>query len=131
MADGTADVVIVVARNPDTDGLDLDRIGTVETHPIPDARRMVETGEARWVDDPRNIDDGYVKASRPDDETQDTDVDAPEPRADDRADDAEQPAKPATTTPRNGRRTTTPPADPEPEQQPADAEPAPDTDDTK
>lgn len=62
MPDATADVVIVFAHNPQTDGPDLDRIGTVETYPRAQARRMVNTGEARWLDDPRNVDDGYVTA---------------------------------------------------------------------
>lgn len=53
----TADVVIVVACKDDAP--DLDRIGHRETYPYPQARSMVETGEARWVDDPRNADDRW------------------------------------------------------------------------
>lgn len=44
------DVVIVYAHDPDTDGPDTARIGTVEQYPKPTARSMVNSGEARWPD---------------------------------------------------------------------------------
>ncbi len=59
MSDETRQVVIVLAYTPDGQ-VDHDRLGTVETYPRGQARRMVETGEARWPDDPRNVDDGYM-----------------------------------------------------------------------
>lgn len=61
MPDESRQVVIVLAYTPDGQ-VDHDRLGAVETYPRGQARRMVNTGEARWVDDPRNIDDGYVMA---------------------------------------------------------------------
>ncbi len=42
------DVEIVYAHDPDTDGPDLNRIGTVEQYPKSVARGMVNSGEARW-----------------------------------------------------------------------------------
>jgi hypothetical protein len=48
--EGYVDVVIVYAHDPDTDGPDLDRIGTVESYPKPVARSMVNNGAARWPD---------------------------------------------------------------------------------
>ncbi len=59
MLDETRQVVIVLAYTPDGQ-VDHDRLGTTETYPRGQARRMVDTGEARWPDDPRNIDDGYT-----------------------------------------------------------------------
>ncbi len=59
MPDETRQVVIVLAYTPDGQ-VDHDRLGTVETYPRGQARRMVDTGEARWPDDPRNVDDGYT-----------------------------------------------------------------------
>ncbi len=59
MPDETRQVVIVLAYTPDGQ-VDHDRLGTTETYPRGQARRMVDTGEARWLDDPRNIDDGYT-----------------------------------------------------------------------
>ncbi len=44
------DVVIVYAHDPDTDGPDPARIGTVEQYPKATARSMVNNGEARWPD---------------------------------------------------------------------------------
>jgi hypothetical protein len=48
------DVEIVYAHNPDTDGPDLDRIGTVVTLNRADARSLVNSGEARYTDIPRD-----------------------------------------------------------------------------
>ncbi len=45
------DVVIVYAHDPDTDGPDEKRIGTVEQYPKREARSMVNAGEARWPQD--------------------------------------------------------------------------------
>jgi hypothetical protein len=42
------DVEIVYAHDPDTDGPDTKRIGTVESYPKSVARSMVNSGEARW-----------------------------------------------------------------------------------
>lgn len=42
------DVEIVYAHDPDTDGPDLNRIGTIEQYPKSVARGMVNSGEARW-----------------------------------------------------------------------------------
>ncbi len=42
------DVEIVYAHDPDTDGPDLNRIGTIESYPKSVARGMVNNGEARW-----------------------------------------------------------------------------------
>jgi hypothetical protein len=42
------DVEIVYAHDPDTDGPDVARIGTIEQYPKNVARGMVNTGEARW-----------------------------------------------------------------------------------
>ncbi len=50
-------VVIVLAYQGEEQ--DHTRIGRLEHHPKSDARRMVANGEARWLDDPRNIDDGW------------------------------------------------------------------------
>ncbi len=44
------DVVIVYAHDPETDGPDTARIGTVEQYPKATARTMVNSGEARWPD---------------------------------------------------------------------------------
>lgn len=65
MAPETADVVIVVAHKDDKP--DHTRIGHRETWPYPTARTMVETGEARWLDDPRNADDQWPIDDRPKD----------------------------------------------------------------
>lgn len=42
------DVEIVYAHDPDTDGPDLNRIGSIEQYPKSVARSMVNSGEARW-----------------------------------------------------------------------------------
>lgn len=42
------DVEIVYAHDPDTDGPDTTRIGTIESYPKSVARGMVNSGEARW-----------------------------------------------------------------------------------
>lgn len=50
----TRDVEIVYAWDPDTDGPDLKRIGQVVTLPKADARTLVNSGEARYADIPRD-----------------------------------------------------------------------------
>lgn len=42
------DVEIVYAHDPDIDGPDTNRIGTIESYPKSVARGMVNSGEARW-----------------------------------------------------------------------------------
>jgi hypothetical protein len=54
-----AGVPVVIALAYKGEEQDHTRIGRVEYHPKSDARRMVTSGEARWVDDPRNTDDGW------------------------------------------------------------------------
>ncbi len=52
-------VPVVIALAWQGDEQDHDRIGRLEYHPRGVARRMVESGEARWPDDPRNADDRW------------------------------------------------------------------------
>lgn len=51
-------VVIALTYTPDGEQ-DHARIGRLEHHPRSTARRMVDSGQARWVDDPRNVDDRW------------------------------------------------------------------------
>lgn len=68
-----AGVPVVIALAFKDDQQDTDRIGRVEYHPRHIARRMVDSGEARWLDDPRNADDRWPIQ---DDDEQDTDLPA-------------------------------------------------------
>lgn len=54
-----AGVPVIIALAYTDDQPDHTRIGRVEHHPRHIARRMVDSGEARWVDDPRNADDRW------------------------------------------------------------------------
>lgn len=55
----TVDVWVVWAYDKAADGPDLSRINTVQSVSPDEARNMIRDGEARRLDDPRNVDDGY------------------------------------------------------------------------
>jgi hypothetical protein len=57
-------VVIALTYTPEGEQ-DHARIGRLEHHPRSTARRMVDSGQARWLDDPRNVDDRWPIEDQP------------------------------------------------------------------